>query len=111
MLDTITRLKFPNITASNSGNVLLYRTTITNKLDLRSTGTRLFESKKRNSINIYPMITNRVDREVYLYCGRKENTLKQWIITIPDNLCDISEINLTLTIDSDLMNAAQNISQ
>lgn len=111
ILDTITRFKFPNITASNSDNVLLYRTTISNKLDLTSSRTRLFESKKRNSINLYPIITTRVDREVSLYCRGQENTLKQWINTIPKNLCDTSEVNLTLTIDSVLMDTVQSISQ
>jgi penicillin-binding protein 1C len=111
ILDTITRLKFPNITISNSGTVMEYRTKISNKLGIAATNTHLFESKKRNSTNTYPILTSRADREVSLYCQKKTNTLKQWTLVIPENLCDTSEINLTLTIDADLMNTAYKISQ
>ncbi len=111
ILDTITRLKFPNITTTNSGNVLTYRTMIENRLNIKWTGTHLFESKKRNSINLYPIITNRVDREASLYCKWETNTLNQWVVKIPGNLCDTSQINLNLTIDADLMNTIEKISQ
>lgn len=111
ILDTITRLKFPNITQSNSGSVMEYRSRINNRLNISSASTHLFESKKRSSINLYPIITSRVDREVSLYCKGKTNTLNQWVIKIPEKLCDTSEINLILTIDANLMDTAHQISQ
>lgn len=109
ILDIITRLKFPNITASNSGIVIDYRNRMSQNLSIEATHTRIFDITKRTSINAYPILTNRVDREVSLYCQKKANTLKQWTLVIPENLCDTSEINLALTIDSDLMNTVEHI--
>lgn len=111
ILDVITRLKFPNITNSNSGTVIEYRARISEKLNIRTTETRLFETKKRNQINIFPIITSRVDREISLYCHGDVYTLKQWTKTIPEDLCETSDINLTLTIDSPLMNTIENIAK
>ncbi len=111
VLDTITRLKFPNITENNSGSILEYRTRLQSKLNITWTGNQLFEIAKRNSINTYPLITSRVDTEIALYCQWQQNTLNQWTIKIPENLCDSSEMNLTLTIDANLMENAMKISQ
>lgn len=110
-LDTITRLKFPNITNSNSGTVLEYRRRISERLNIPIGNTHLFENRERKNINKYPILTNRVDHEVLLYCQKKTNTLKQWILSIPENLCDTNEINLTLTIDLDLMDTTIRIAR
>lgn len=110
-LDTITRLKFPNITNSNSGTVLEYRRRISERLNIPIGNTHLFENREKKNINKYPILTNRVDHEVLLYCQKKTNTLKQWILSIPENLCDTNEVNLTLTIDSDLMDTTIRIAR
>ena len=68
ILDTITRLKFPNITLSKSGNVMEYRNIINKKINLTTPGIHLSEKIQRNSIDKYPIITNRVDKEASLYC-------------------------------------------
>jgi hypothetical protein len=57
------------------------------------------------------MITNRVDSEISSYCGGYRNNLKKWTKKIPDNLCESNEINLTLTIDSTLMNESLRIAR
>lgn len=57
------------------------------------------------------MITNRVDSELSSYCGGYTNILKKWTTKIPDNLCESNEINLTLTIDSSLMNESLRIAR
>ena len=67
--------------------------------------------KKRKQINQFPILTNRVDQEISLYCKNQRNTLKEWTKEIPKNICSNNEINLTLTIDSDLINTIEGISK
>ncbi len=104
ILDTITRLKYPNIWESNEGAVLAYRTRVTEKIGKKWTQTHLRIKVQKPWIDIFPMITNRVDNEIKLYCSGYKNIMKKWTIEIPENLCESNNISLTLTIDSRLMN-------
>ena len=111
ILDVITKLKFPNITNSNSGTVLDYRNIVSEKIGKKWTKTNLFETKKRKQINQFSILTNRVDQEISLYCKNQKNTLKQWTKDIPKNLCISNEMNLTLTVDSNLIDTIEGISR
>lgn len=111
ILDTITKIKFPNITEFNSGSVLNYRGIISDKIGKKWTRSHILETKKRKQINQFPILTNRVDQEISLYCKNQRNTLKEWTKEIPKNICSNNEINLTLTIDSDLINTIEGISK
>ena len=111
ILDTITRLKYPNISESNRDTVLAYRARISEKIGKKWSQTHLGEKIQKPWIDIFPMITNRVDGEVWKYCNSSANTLKKWIIQIPSTLCESNEVNLTLTIDSNLMNESLRIAR
>lgn len=111
ILDTITKLKFPNITDSNSGTVIEYRNKISEKIGKKWIKSNLFETKKRKQIDLFPILTSRVDQEISLYCKNQKNSLKQWTKEIPKNLCIDNEINLTLTVDLNLINTVQGITR
>ncbi|NRH21080.1 hypothetical protein HOO68_03485 [Candidatus Gracilibacteria bacterium] len=111
VLDIITKIKYPNITDSNSGTVLDYRNIVSEKIGKKGTKTNLFETKKRKQINQFSILTNRVDQEISLYCKNQKNTLKQWTKDIPKNLCISNEMNLTLTVDSNLIDTIEGISR
>ncbi|MBX9809920.1 transglycosylase domain-containing protein, partial [Candidatus Gracilibacteria bacterium] len=111
ILDIITKLRYPNITISNKVTIQDYRTRLSEKLSKKPTRIEIKEPSSKKTINIFPSITKRVDTEVFRYCTGKENTLEQWTMEIPKNLCETSEKKLTLTIDSNLMQATQNIAK
>lgn len=111
ILDIITKIKYPNISDSNRSAVIEYRNRVSEKIGKKWEQTHLFEEKRRKSTNIFPIVTNRVDKEIYLFCSWKKNILKQWTQNIPNTLCSSEYINLVLTIDSDLMNTIQGISR
>ncbi len=111
ILDIITRLKYPNISESNRDAVLAYRSRVSDRIGKKWEITHLEEKSRKPSIDIFPMITNRVDNEISSYCGGYTNNLKRWTTKIPDNLCEWNQINITLTIDSSLMDESLRIAR
>lgn len=111
ILDVITKIKYPNISDTNRSDVLSYRNRVSEKIGKKWENTHLFEEKIRISTNIFPIITNRIDKEIRLFCNWKKNILKQWTQNIPDSLCNSWDINLVLTIDSNLIYTIQGISR
>jgi hypothetical protein len=69
ILDIITKLRFPNITTSNKGIIQDYRTRLSEKLSKKPTRIEIKEPNSRQTINIFPSITKRVDSEASLYCA------------------------------------------
>lgn len=69
ILDIITKLKYPNISDSNRPAIIEYRNRVSEKIGKKGEQTHLFEDKRRISINIFPIITNRVDKEISLFCN------------------------------------------
>ena len=111
ILDIIARLKFPNISESNRDTVLAYRARISDRIGKKWTQTRLEQKMKKPYIDTFPILTTRVDSELYRYCSGYTNTLKKWVIKIPSELCESNEVNLTLTIDSGLMDESLRIAR
>ena len=103
ILDVITRLKYPNTSESNRDTVLAYRARISDHIGKKWSQTHLGEKIQKPSIDTYPILTSRVDSEIYRYCSGYTNTLKKWATTIPSNICESNTVNLSLTIDSGLM--------
>ncbi len=66
---------------------------------------------KKPYIDTFPILTTRVDSELYIYCSGYRDTLAKWVIKIPSELCESNEINLTLTIDSGLMDESLRIAR
>lgn len=69
ILDIIARLRYPNISESNRDTVLAYRARVAEKIGKKSTNIQLEDKKPRTSIDLFPLITQRVDKEVSRYCG------------------------------------------
>ncbi|MBC7498577.1 transglycosylase domain-containing protein [Candidatus Gracilibacteria bacterium] len=111
ILDIITRLKYPNISQSNREVVLAYRSRVSDRIGKKGEITHLEEKSRKPSIDIFPMITNRVDNEISSYCSGYKNTLKKWTTKIPNNICESGKISLTITIDSSLMNESMHIAR
>ena len=98
IIEIITRIHSPNI-----GNYALsYADMVSQKLSgISFTGT--IERRVRKwGINLFPHLTERIEKEVDTYCSGRENTLKTFIPNIPDNLCQTDMITLDTTIDLDL---------
>ena len=110
-LDIITRLKYPNISESNRDTVLAYRARISDRIGKKWNQTHLEQKIQKPSIDTYPIVTNRVDSEVSIYCSGYSSTLVIWVIQIPSELCESNEVNLTLTIDSGLMDESLRIAR
>ena len=110
-LDIITRLKYPNISESNRDTVLAYRARISDRIGKKWTQTHLEQKIKKPSIDTYPILTSRVDSEISKYCTGYKNSLKKWTVNIPPEICQWGEINLSLTIDSGLMNESLRIAR
>ena len=111
ILDTIVRLKYPNISESNRDTVLAYRARISDRIGKKWTQTHLEQKMKKPYIDTFPILTTRVDSELYRYCSGYMNTLKKWVIKIPSDLCEWNTVNLSLTIDSGLMNESLRITR
>ena len=69
ILDIITKLRFPNITISNKVTIQDYRTRLSEKLSKEPTRIEIKEPNSRQTINIFPSVTKRVDSEVFRYCA------------------------------------------
>ena len=111
ILDTIVRLKYPNISQSNRDTVLAYRARISDRIGKKWTQTHLEQKIKKPSIDTYPILTTRFDSEVNRYCSGYTNTLAKWVTQIPSDLCESNTVNLSLTIDSGLMNESLRIAR
>ena len=111
ILDTIVRLKYPNISQSNRDTVLAYRARITDRIGKKWNQTHLEQKIQKPSIDTYPILTTRVDSEVNRYCSGYINTLAKWVTQIPSDLCESNTVNLSLTIDSGLMNESLRIAR
>ena len=111
ILDTMVRLKYPNISESNRDTVLAYRARISDRIGKKWTQTHLEQKIQKPSIDTYPILTSRVDSEISKYCTGYKNTLKKWTTTIPSDICESNTANLSLTIDSGLMNESLRIAR
>ena len=103
--NTLTRIKYPNITGTILARAENYRNTIIKKLGITDTVVPFLEAKK-STINLYPIVTSRVENELSKYCRRESNTLKKWTENIPNDICKNSYTELKLTLDKELQDFA-----
>jgi penicillin-binding protein 1C len=59
--------------------------------------------------NRFPLLTNRIEREIDLFCNRKENALEKFVMELPENFCTEQNKQMTLSIDAGLMKYAQDV--
>jgi penicillin-binding protein 1C len=103
ILDIVTRLKFPNITEKNRSAVDEYRKFVSSKLNIIPTRDIRETTTKNPQIDLFPLVTERIDTEISNYCKNTKNNLDQWTLQIPENICTSPDISIELTIDADIM--------
>ncbi len=103
ILDVITRLKFPNVTEKNRSAVAEYRKFVSSKLNIIPTREIKETITKKSAIDLFPLVTERIDNEISNYCKNIKNTLDQWTLQIHEDICMSPDISMKLTIDADIM--------
>lgn len=111
ILDIITRLRYPNITEKNRNNAESYRQRLSTRLDKKPTTHTIEDNNTRKNINIFPIITSRIEKEIQKYCSHQNNILIKWTNAIPSDICTSLSPELQLTIDTNLTNQSYNIAR
>jgi membrane carboxypeptidase/penicillin-binding protein PbpC len=113
-IEVISRLRYPNVNSINVPRVTSYQSSIRERLHLAGieiSGYSSNQNLQHPNIQKYPLITERIKRELQSYCSGEINTLNQWMYDIPANICHTQDIQLRLTIDDNLMREAFMISR
>ncbi len=98
IVEIITRIHSPNIGRDG----VEYAKRIDQKLyDHTFTGS-LDRKIRKTGINLFPHLTNRIASEKENYCAGRDNTLHEFLLTIPDTICHSNLMTLTTSIDMSL---------
>lgn len=63
-----------------------------------------FESRNHyTSKNTFPLLTSRIQEEISLYCSWRENSLIEFMKSIPGDICSSAFLSLSSTVDADLI--------
>ena len=103
--EIITRIKYPNLWE----NALKYMGTINEKLSLTGSYTTLENHEKPIYKNLFPLLTERIEKEITLYCSGRENMLENFLISSLDDLCKKESISVMTSIDAELSLKGENI--
>lgn len=105
IVEIITRIHSPNLWEDSAG----YANRISQKLYNTEFHSEFSQMKKTESINIFPILTERIIKEIWLYCSGKENKLWDFLEDSPSpNICTESHTILNTTIDLDISKFAEN---
>jgi penicillin-binding protein 1C len=102
IVEIITRIHSPNKDTND-----IYRISVANKLGLKNIKKPVIQ-KKWYYQNLYPLLTEKIEKSLKEFCEGQKNSLIQYTENIPDTLCESNHINLTLTVDGNLMSFVQN---
>lgn len=108
ILDIITLIHTPSINENTQDENLIYRKNIEKKLGFHSVSTRLFEKRKKNSIDRFPGLTIRIIQAVKEYCSGNKDALNSWVEVSYKDPCKTNEIDMKLSLDTNLMEYAEN---
>ncbi len=111
MLDIITRIHTPNIDETNIREALLYREDVAKKLGWKTANSGLWESKRRETIDLFPLITERIIWAKKSYCLWDKTELEKWAYKIPSDICTSPSLDITLSISLDLQRYTTDIIQ
>ncbi len=98
--EIITRLRFPNWGGSSDE----YKKQIIQKLWLNASQNIPYKNGKITYINLFPFLTQRIQKEIQLFCRNEKSELHEFIENIPKNICTSSFIDITSSIDLELSN-------
>lgn len=111
ILDIITRIHSPNIWASDSSEWKQYRKETATRLGWEAGTPWLDSTYRRTSIELYPMITQRVIQSQKKYCKWEKEELKKWTYNIPQDMCQRGSMDLRLSVSLELQDYTNNIIQ
>lgn len=95
--ETIVRLRYPNLWWSSEE----YKNQIAERLWLKIPSWPLPKREKRGYINTFPFLTDRIKKEITLYCNKKTSELHEFVLDIPPDICSGSYIKIISSIDKD----------
>ena len=105
LIEIITRIKYPNTTEGS----IEYKNLLAQKLRLPALSSIIPKREKPEYKNLFPFLTDRIESEISRYCQGMENTLENYILRIPIDLCKRSDISLITSIDMRLNNEASSL--
>lgn len=111
ILDIITRLRYPNITDKNRSTAESYRLRLGQRLNKKPITHTIANNNTRNTINTFPFITARIEKEIQKHCSNQDNILDRWSDRIPADICYQLNKELQLTIDSRLTQQSYSIAR
>lgn len=96
MVEIIVRLRFPNLGGSSES----YRTLVSERLWYEITKNPIPKREKQVYPHMFPFLTERIKKELNLYCKWEPSLLHHFVYEISDDLCKTSYIRLRTSIDS-----------
>lgn len=95
LIEIITRIKYPNTTERSTE----YRNRLSEKLGIALLADNIPKREKPEYRDLFPFLTDRIQSEISLYCQGSDNTLENYIIRIPKDLCKKNDLSLVTSID------------
>ncbi|GAB0174946.1 MAG: hypothetical protein HHAS10_08250 [Candidatus Altimarinota bacterium] len=104
--EIITRLRYPNLGGSSEE----YRKQIENRLGLKSTEKPLLKREKKNYMDTLPFLTERIKKELSLYCNNPVSSkLSDFTLSISNDICSNPYKKIITSVDKDASIEANNI--
>ena len=104
-LEIIARIKYPNITLGAEA----YKSLLEEKLSITPSYESIPKREKLEFTNIFPFLTDRIKNEITSYCISLDNSLQNFIIQVPIDLCKSNDITLVTSIDMGISQYAANV--
>jgi penicillin-binding protein 1C len=96
IVEIIVRLRYPNLGGSSE----TYRTLISERLSLAIEKSPIPKREKQKYPHLFPFLTERIKKELNLYCDWRPSTIHHFIYEISSDLCKTSYVRLRTSIDS-----------
>lgn len=102
IIEIIARIHSPNLEEDDP-----YIERISLRLFAKTTTPRITEHSKFKNRNLFPLFTERIEKEIDLYCRGRENKLLLFVREIPGGLCEKEKKELFTTIDKNLASSLE----